>query len=294
MFNILFGEFLIKNNKLTKEQFDSVLEKVKSVRVKLGLLAVSQGMMTTAQADNVNRIQAMEDKRFGDIAIDKGYLTEEQVETLIKMQGNSYLELVQVLCDEGILTLDEVSEAIDQYMNENNLSVLDMDMLKSGDVSKEILVLVNTGDVKVNQYLCITARTFIRFINSDAVIRGVKKVRETSFPFFGYQFLEGQFRSMLGFGGEEKGILCVASAFAKEKFDKVDADSYDSICEFSNCINGLYASELSINDIDVDMVPPAYKDDASISSSNMYVMQIGVGEQTIYAVVAIEQDIDIH
>jgi len=35
---------------------------------------VAEGYMTKQQADEINRIQAVEDKRFGDIAIEKKYL----------------------------------------------------------------------------------------------------------------------------------------------------------------------------------------------------------------------------
>ena len=61
----------------------SIQEKI---RVKLGLIAVSEGMLTLDQADAINRMQQVMDKRFGDIAVEKGYLTEAQVNSLLKMQ----------------------------------------------------------------------------------------------------------------------------------------------------------------------------------------------------------------
>lgn len=56
--------------------------------VKLGLIAVSEKLLTQEQADKINRKQALEDKRFGDIAVEMGYLTESQVSRLLQLQGN--------------------------------------------------------------------------------------------------------------------------------------------------------------------------------------------------------------
>ena len=67
-----------------------ILNEQQKVRVKLGLIAVAEGLMTQEEADRVNQLQAVMDRRFGDIAVEKGYLTEGQVNSLLKKQGNAY------------------------------------------------------------------------------------------------------------------------------------------------------------------------------------------------------------
>ena len=79
MFDQIFGNYLVSAGTITKEQFMDVLESEGKIRVKLGLIAVAEKLMTEEQADEVNKLQSIMDRRFGDIAVEKGYLTDEQV-----------------------------------------------------------------------------------------------------------------------------------------------------------------------------------------------------------------------
>lgn len=72
MVEYLLGNYLVKQGKITKDQLEEVIAKQDETRVKMGLLAVTEGIMTVEQAESVNRLQASMDKRFGDIAVEKG------------------------------------------------------------------------------------------------------------------------------------------------------------------------------------------------------------------------------
>ena len=70
-------------------------------------------------------------------------------------------------------------------------------------------------------------------------------------------------------------ILALADGYAKETFDTVDEDALDSVCEFTNCVNGLYATELSYQDTTIDMQPPEFKFDSSIDGEGeFYVLPV--------------------
>lgn len=71
MFDQIFGNYLVHAGRISKEQLTEVIEYEKTVRVKLGLIAVAEKLMTKAQSDEVNKLQAIMDKRFGDIAVEK-------------------------------------------------------------------------------------------------------------------------------------------------------------------------------------------------------------------------------
>ena len=102
--NIL-GNYLVKTGKITDEQLQAVIQKEDETRVKMGLLAVSEGILTIDQADYINGLQATMDKRFGDIAVEKGFLTEDQISNLLKKQGNAYLTFAQTLVNENLLSM---------------------------------------------------------------------------------------------------------------------------------------------------------------------------------------------
>ena len=293
MFSNLFGKYLTDNGYLTLDQLNAVGEKMKSVRVKLGLIAVAENMMTEAQANNVNRIQAMEDKRFGDIAVEKGYLTDEQVGILLKKQGNSYMQYVQSIVDLGFMTLEDINKYLDDFKEENNYTAEDMSFLKSGDTNKEIYVLTKTQDSYVSRHIGMVVRNLVRFVSPDIIISSVKKVDSIDMEHFGYQELFGDFKALLGFGSSNEAIALVANRFANEEYTVADEDSYDAVCEFTNCINGLFASELSQMEVDVDMLPPLSKDNATISSGNMYLCEMYIENVKVCAVSVINSNYQI-
>jgi CheY-specific phosphatase CheX len=57
---------------------------------------------------------------------------------------------------------------------------------------------------------------------------------------------------------KDKELLTIANPYARETFQLMDDDAFDSVCEFINCTNGLFASKLSQRDIQVDMEPPLF------------------------------------
>ena len=86
MFASIVGKYLVSKELISPAQFMDIKQEMSKVRVKLGLIAIAEGLMTERDAERVNNLQAVMDKRFGDIAIERGYLTTAQVEALLKKQ----------------------------------------------------------------------------------------------------------------------------------------------------------------------------------------------------------------
>ena len=113
MFSQLFGKYLVERKALSDDTLKNILKEQEGARVRLGTIAVADGLLTEAQADEINYLQTQMDKRFGDIAVEQKYLTENQVSTLLKKQGNSTMKFYQLLTDMAGLSLSK----IDEYMN---------------------------------------------------------------------------------------------------------------------------------------------------------------------------------
>ena len=64
MIEYCIANYLIEEGRITNEQFGELLNKQDAARVKLGLIAVSEGLITKAQADEINRLQMTRDARF--------------------------------------------------------------------------------------------------------------------------------------------------------------------------------------------------------------------------------------
>lgn len=292
MINRLFGNFLVKSGKMTQEQLENVIATQKKVRVKLGLIAVAEKLMTQEQADKVNSLQAVMDKRFGDIAVEKGYLTDEQVTRLLGLQGNAYLTFIQAIDDCGYMTQDAIEAALADYQKENAFTATDMEALKSGDADRIVPLFLPSDCTGLHADMVQGAvRTLIRLIDADTYIDKAYWTDSVGADRMALQDLEGDHKATLAFAADGDALLSIACIFAKEEFAEVDLDALDSVGEFTNCVNGLFSTNLS-GKCNMDMLPPAYKTERSIAKAGkICVMPVCVNGKEINMLTAFDDTI---
>lgn len=294
MFDQIFGNYLVRAGRISKEQLADVISYESTVRVKLGLIAVAEKLMTKEQADEVNQLQTIMDKRFGDIAVEKGYLTEDEVGQLLKKQGNIYMLFVQTLIDKEYMTLEEIDDALNAYQKEQGFTHSNMDDLVSGDIERTVKLFLPPDTDLYGKICGIAVRTLLRIINSSAYVSKAYLVNELAVDNFAMQAMEGDHRILSGFAGAGDSLLSIAETFAEEKFERVDLDALDSVGEFTNCINGLVASELSLEGIDVDMVPPEFYEEPVVIRGNQFcVFPIIIGYDVVNFILSIDTDVSI-
>lgn len=294
MFGLYFGNYLVEKNKISQSQFKDLMQQQQKTRVKLGLIAVAEKLLTTKQAEEINDIQKKMDRRFGDIAIEKGYLLSEEVTHLLNMQGNPYLQFVQVCTENNILTIQEIENYIDEFKNDYKLSDIDLEALKSGDIDRIVPVFVDTDVPFSGEYVSLAIRNIVRFINNSILLKKAYKVSEYPFGALACQRLVGDHELFVGLACKDIELLEVASPFAKEEFTELDEDAFDSVCEFINCINGLYASKLSYEDIHIDMTPPLFYNEKTVASEgDIYVVPIVINGEQSDLLVAVDNQVSI-
>ena len=295
MFSRMFGNYLVQKGYISSEKYQQITEKIESSRVKLGLIAVAEGYMTKQQADEINRIQAVEDKRFGDIAIEKKYLSKEGLEDVLSKQGDRYLALLQNVVENTDITLEKMEDIVDAYKMELNCDEEEFSMMRAGDMDVILAKTLKTHNPNLLYITGLVVRNIVRFITTDIVVDKVKSVKEYNAKYFAYQNLVGEIAACLGFASEEDGILVVASKYAREEFTEVDEDSYDAVCEFINCINGLFATKFSAERVNVDMLPPLYKTDATITvpEGDIYVVDMKIDNKKMSVVFSLHADTSV-
>ena len=264
MFSQFLGHYLVQNDLITAEQFSSCMDYIRQNRVKLGLIAETEGLLTHAQANELNQLQMQTDKRFGDLAVEKGYLTETDVKYLLGRQGNPYLIFVQALEENNFLTRDEINDAIENFKTANGLTDEVVQAIQNGDIEKMLPAFVDVDNDKYIALIGLTLRNIVRFVSSYIRIEKGSFASSLSARYIVYQHTTGDFDGFLGFTCDDDSILTIAEHFGKEKFAKVDEDALDSVCEFTNCVNGLYATELSYQNITIDMLPPEFYFDVTV------------------------------
>ena len=62
MIEYIIGNYLVEKGIISKGQFQTAVRQQNDVKVRLGTIAVSEGLMTQAQADAVNTLQQSIDK----------------------------------------------------------------------------------------------------------------------------------------------------------------------------------------------------------------------------------------
>lgn len=293
MFEEFFGKYLVETGKISNDDFSKIKNTMKTTRVKLGLIAVSEKLLTEKQSEEINRLQAAMDKRFGDIAVEKGYLTDEQVSYLLSLQGNAYMQFVQVITEGGYLSMEEIEASIVSFKEAKKLSDEDFALLKSNDVDSIISVFVKSDNTLANGLIGLAIRNIIRFISTEVSFESLEEVEFLSFEHIATQAVKGDHSILLGFAGNDTSLLSIANPFAKEDFTDIDADSFDSVCEFINCINGLYASALSKENIEIDMEPPLFFDNGSVASDIVYKLPMTIAGKSVDLVAVVDNDYKI-
>jgi CheY-like chemotaxis protein len=258
MFAQLFGKYLIEKSILKEDLYQQIIDMQKSVRVKLGTIAVAENMLTLEQAEEINRLQKQQDKRFGDIAIEKGWLTSEQMDSLLSKQGNAYLQFAELMTAHTGLTASEIDQFVKAFQKDSGYTDQEMDALKADDIEQLIPLIVISSKPHICQIAVLMAKNLIRFVSSDYYVGKAHHVKEFPYSHLTLQELSGDDSVFIGIAAvdEDEAFLKIASDFSHQEISSPGATAYDAIGEFINVTSGLYASELSKKDIDLDMEPP--------------------------------------
>ena len=258
MFAQLFGDYLVKHSVIKEEIYRQIIEKQMSVRVRLGTIAVSEGFMTEEQVEEVNLLQRAQDKRFGDIAVEKGYLTEEQMQQLLSKQGDSYLQFVQLMTELVGLTQTDIEKLVQSFGKDSGFSDEELQAIKSDDIDRLIPLYVISSKPYIKDIAALIARNVVRFVTRDFCFDRAQRLKEFSYEHLSSQMIKGNDSIAVAIAEETDagGFLKIAQGFSRQEMGTVAAEAYDAVGEFINVINGLFATEQSKKDVNLDMEPP--------------------------------------
>lgn len=286
MVEYIFGNYLVETGKITKTQLIQTLAAQNTVRVKLGLIAMAESMMTLEQTEEINRLQASVDQRFGDIAMQKGYLTAEQVNRLLKKQGNTYLSFVQAMINSRFLDMEDVELVINTFRliyNYNNSQIED---LKSDDPERIIPLFLPEEGLQFTGIISTAVKTLIRLVDRHIYIG--KAEMTSSFPQKNMvsQSLQGE-RSFITCLSEGNGaLLRTCCNYAQEAFEELDLFTLDAAGELLNCINGLFASVQSREGTFLELLPPDYDNITAKTKTKICKIPIFIDDKKFYFTVA--------
>lgn len=294
MFSQLFGKYLVEKEVISTEDYQAVIKKQLDVRVKLGTIAVAEGLLTENQVEMLNKLQMQFDKRFGDLAVEKEFLTQEQVQMLLKKQGNPYMQFLQVLLESGKVSVSQMDTHLNSFQKEKGFSDADMTALKNDDFDTLVPIFAFSSKPFVTEIVGLVLRNLNRFVTRDFYIGQIRHVDQLEYRYLAGQRTTGDYDLYLAFAEEEEGggFATMASNFAKEKYNEVNADVYDAICEFVNCNSGLFASDASNKGIDMDMEPTFAYENQTVKGK-IYALPVYIENHKIQLLIAVDSEVEL-
>lgn len=258
MFIQLFSNYLVEQSVITIEQKSSFQAEIQKTRVKLGTIAIAEGLLTEEQAEEINHQQTQQDRRFGDLAVELGYLTETQVSQLLDKQSDVTMKSFQLLTDKMGLPMETITEHLKGFQKTHGFTDEELEAVKKDDIESILPLFATVRDETITNLAGLVMRNITRFVTNNFYFGRMKKATNYSYCVLAGQKSVGDSNIFLGFGAgsELDGIIKLAKYYAKNISVMTSDEFYDAVCEFANLNNGLFDSVLSDDDIFIEMVPP--------------------------------------
>lgn len=291
MFSQLFGKYLVDHEVISQDTLTDILKEQNNARVKLGTIAVADGMLTEKQAEEINHLQTQMDKRFGDIAVEQKYLTDEQVSLLLKKQGNVAMKFYQLLTDKGGLTLTDIDKNLSDFQSANGFTDGELEALKEENIDKLIPLFAATMNPLVTGLAGLVLRNITRFVTTDFYPGRMHKVKDYEYTVLAGQVSRGDKFLYLGFAADSSmdGIIELANGFAHGTSISGSDEIYDAVSEFANLNNGLFASESSKTGLNIDMLPPVVYLNQKISGT-AYTMPVYIHDRQVDIIISVDEN----
>ncbi|MBQ7943200.1 MAG: chemotaxis protein CheX [Lachnospiraceae bacterium] len=284
MLNRLFGNYLVSMKKLTQIQLDTVLSELDGVTARLEMITVVRKKLTLQQLEELDALHLSE-AEFEKRVVGAGLLTEDSYEKLMTYQSNRFIVMVQCLVDKGLLELSQICDLMDEFRVANDYTEVQMDAFLHEDIEQMVQIFVPCEDIRMKELFNTMIQTFKRLIDKDVYLEQAYITDCFAAEKCAVQEMTGSlhFKLYLTAGGND--LLAVANYFTKAHYSVVDEDALDNVGEFLNCISGLYATNLSYNDISIDMnIPEYHAEPVTIQSDKIYVIPIRANGCRLYAI----------
>ena len=248
MFNQIFISYLMQQEYLSPENTAKVLDLQKHTKVRIGTLAQEAKLMTSAQIDEVNRLQAHQNARFGDIAVNLGYIRKADLDILLGKQLKEHVVLKQIICDRSFMTFDEFDDALKKFRLSLGVNNVDFSKLQENSVEAYIkhVAGIDENDLLLTEYATTFITMALRLI--DREIRIARSYKAKLLSVKNVAATQSGARTFYMICPDENAALKFAEAYVKDAFDGVfhffSDDAKNTIAHFLGYVAELVAKQL--------------------------------------------------
>ena len=253
MFNQHFGQYLLNQQKITAKQLIEIMDYERSVRVKLGVLAMDAGLMTGAQVETIHHMQRIKDKRFGELAVEQGYMTYDQLEDLLQNQHSRHLGLSQVIIDKEYLTLEQLEAVLLSYKVDSQLSAEQLQAIDVLNLDQTDFKSAGSQEKVYHDYIGLLQRNIVRFLDADPAIGKNAPIDHTLSKWLVQQTITGEISLFTGLAMDDDTLLEIARHYSGEVLTEIDELAKDSAAEFLNMVNGIFCVNASNQGVELDL-----------------------------------------
>ncbi|MCI9384859.1 MAG: chemotaxis protein CheX [Lachnospiraceae bacterium] len=288
MLNRLFGNYLVEKQLLKQEQLDDLLPVPKDLKAEVETIAVINKVISSATAQELLKQIDKSAERFGETAIDAGYLTDEKLDEILTYQSNAFMKFVQELLNANVLGMEQVNPLLDEFQQNGEFSDAQLSSLIHDDLEQCVNIFVPLKANRLKEFVLTMIRTIRRLIDCDAYLDKAYTAHSLQLDKYACQTIAGDLHIRVYISAPGNGLLAIANYFTGDTYEAVNEDALDNVGEFINCINGLFATNLSYDDVSVDMNAPEYAlDGPFISNEKLYVIPIHANGSSFRAVLEV-------
>ena len=257
MLNRLFGNYLVDKKCITQEQLEQLLPVPQNVTAKIETIILIRKILLPTQVQTILESMGNSDD-FGEMIVKEGLISDDRLEQLTSFQTNSFMKFMQLLVNEDYIRLEQLNQIISSFETEYEYTDAQMNSLMLNDLEEVIRIFVPLKNRHLHELTVTLIQTLKRLIDKEVYLDKAYTSNAVQLDSYASQAVSGDINFKLYISGSGEQLLGIANYFTGDKYETVNEDALDNVGEFINCVNGLFATNLSYGDVVVDMSSPDY------------------------------------
>ena len=267
MLNRLFGNYLVEKKCITQEQLETLLPVPHDLTAKVETIVLVRKILLPAQVQEL--LEKTDDsKDFGVVALEEGLISDDRLDQLTSFQTNSFMKFMQLLVNEDYVRLEQLNQIISSFETEYEYTDAQMNSLMLDDLEEVIRIFVPLKNHHLHELTVTLVQTLKRLIDKEVYLDKAYTSNAVQLDSYAGQAVNGDMNFKVYISGLGDNLLGIANYFTGDKYSKLDDDALDNVGEFINCVNGLFATNLSYGDVMIDMSSPDYSMDGLYLNEN--------------------------
>lgn len=289
MLNRLFGNYLVNRGYFEQTQLEQLLNSVSEYTANVDLIILINKLLTPGQIQTL-KDNKLPEENLTDAALRMQLLTDSQAEKILQQQQMPVMCFLQLLIDRNIIDISDIMKVITEFQAYHEFTDEQLRALCFDDMDQIIRIFVPFQDTRLHALTMTLFQTLKRLIDKNVYLDKAYLARSIQIDRYAAQNLTGDLNVKFYLSAPTNNLLGVANYFTEASYDEVNEDALDTVGEFINCVSGLFATDLSYEEITIEQDAPEYGMEGPYLNTGMiYVIPIHVNRMSLRAVFELRQ-----